>query len=279
MSLSPHSFDYIRTLVHDRTGNMLDDCKEYLVLQRLDPLLRSESVSTIDELVARIRTKPAGGLQDAIAEALVTHETSFFRDPHYFEQIRDNVIPQILDRRRDRKSLRIWCAACSSGQEPFSIAMLLREHFAPILRNWTISLLASDFSPQIIRKARSGQFTDMEISRGLSTDLHRKYFVRDGSHWQADDRLREMIEFREINLVKPSLGVSRMDLILLRNVLIYMDAEPRQRILGTIRQLLNEDGYLILGGPETTHNLDESGNFRRVEFGRMSCLQIGNGST
>ncbi len=274
MSLSPHSFDYIRSLLHERTGNMLDDSKEYLVVQRLDALLRREALGSIDELITRIRPTPGCRLHDAIAESLVTHETSFFRDPHYFEQIRENVIPRIVELRRDQRSLRIWCAACSSGQEPFSIAMLLREHFALSLRDWKIQLLASDFSRPIICRARSGRFTDIEIDRGLPAHLKHQYFTRDASHWQIDARLREMVEFREINLIQPSLELPRMDLILLRNVLIYMDEEPRHKILRTIRRLLHPGGYVVLGGPETTHKLDPSGSFRRVEFGRMSCLQI-----
>jgi chemotaxis protein methyltransferase CheR len=274
MSLTPHNFDYIRSLLHERTGNLLDDCKEYLIVQRLDPLLRREAVGTIDELITKLRTTPVCGLHDAVAQALMTHETSFFRDPHYFEQIRKNVIPRIIKLRRGQKSLRIWCAACSSGQEPLSIAMLLREHFSMQLRSWTVHLCASDFSPQIIQRARRGQYTDMEINRGLPPELKRQYFVRDGAHWQTDVRLQEMVEFREINLVHPVLELPRMDLILLRNVLIYMDQEPRQKILSTIRNLLNPGGYLVLGGPETTHKLDASGSFRRIEFGCMSCLQI-----
>jgi chemotaxis protein methyltransferase CheR len=222
-------------------------------------------------LIAQLRTQPGNGLCRQIVEAMVTTETSFFRDHHPFEALRKIVIPDLLDRRRAERRLHIWCAACSSGQEPYSLALLFREHF-PELAGWTISLLASDLSREVLARAREGRFNQIEVNRGLSAALLMKYFEQHGTDWQLKPALRGMVDFQEINLAQPWPALPRMDLVLIRNVMIYFDVETKKAILGRLARLLRPDGYLLLGGAETTFNLDDS--YRRVETLKTGFYQL-----
>ena len=202
---------------------------------------------------------------------MMTTETWFFRDAYPFEAVQNHIIPELITKRRSQRSLDIWCAASSSGQEPYSIAMLLREHF-PQLASWTISLIASDISHKMLDKSRQGRYNHHEINRGLSPHLREKYFQRQGKDWQLDTEIRLMVEFRQFNLIDSWLPMPLMDIIFLRNVLIYFDVEMKQAILAKVRQLLKPDGYLFLGGGETTINLDRA--FKPVQFNKAICYQL-----
>jgi len=269
--MTAQEFDIIRKLVLDRSAIVLDAGKEYLVETRLAPIVRQLKLNSIGELIAQLRCQPANGLYRQIVEAMVTSESSFFRDRHPFDDLRKVVIPDLMARRRDERRLQIWCAACSTGQEPYSIALMIREHF-PELLGWRISLLASDLSRQVLEKSREGRFNQIEVNRGLPATLLVKYFDQHGTSWQVKPAIRAMVDFREINLAQPWPLLPRMDLVLLRNVMIYFDVATKKTILGKLARLLMPDGYLLLGGSETTFNLDDS--YRRVEPLKAGFYQI-----
>lgn len=255
MTMSPASFDYIRTLLADLSAIALEDEKKYLVETRLLPVAKRAGLSSIDDLVTRLRVTPNHPLRQQVVEAMTTNETSFFRDQVPFETLRTIILPNLLARRGVSKNLTIWSAACASGQEPYSIAMMLDEHFSD-LHDWRIRLLGTDLSTQVLERARIGQFTQLEIERGLPAPLLQKYFRRVAHDWQLDETLCRMVEFRQLNLSRDWPALPKMDVILLRNVLVYFDVATRQEILRKVRGLLRPDGYLLLGGAETALHID-----------------------
>jgi chemotaxis protein methyltransferase CheR len=260
--MTDQDFDAICRLLQERSSIVLDPGKEYLVETRLAPLLGRLQLNSVGELLARLRGRPDHGLYRQIVEALVNTETSFFRDRHPFEALRRVVLPDLIGRRRQERWLHLWCAASSSGQEPYSLALLLREHF-PELAGWDVSLLATDLSREVLARARAGRYKQIEVDRGLPAALLGKYFDRHGAEWQLQGAVRDMVAFQEINLAQAWPVLPRMDLVLLRNVMIYFDVATKKTILGRLARLLRPDGYLLLGGAETTVNLDDS--YRRVE--------------
>jgi chemotaxis protein methyltransferase CheR len=271
VSLSTLDFDYVRTVVHKGSAIVLEESKVYLAESRLAILARREGFASAADLVARLRVDAVAGLRQKVVEAMTTNETYFFRDMHPFEALRQVLLPRLVQQRALERQLNIWCAACSTGQEPYSIAMLLREHF-PELATWRVSLLATDLSAEVLERARRGVYTQMEISRGLPAPLLVKYFSRRGLDWHLCPEVRGMVEFRRLNLIEPWPVLPPMDIILLRNVLIYFDVQTKKRILANVRQLLRTDACLFLGGAETTFNLDDE--FQRVECARASCYQL-----
>lgn len=275
MSLSPDSFAYIRSLLADLSAITLDGSKSYLVESRLLPVARQAGLASIDELVARLRETGDPPLRQQLVDAMTTNETSFFRDTIPFETLRDTILPDLIARRGSSQTLQIWSAACASGQEPFSIAMLLREHF-PQLCDGPIRLLGSDLSWEMLERARQGRFSSLEIARGLPKRLRAKYFRQVGEAWQLVDELREMVQFRQLNLGKAWPALPKMDLILLRNVLVYFDLRTREDILHKAAQLLRPDGYLLLGGAESAVQIDTA--FRVIRGAGFSYYQIGQAS-
>jgi chemotaxis protein methyltransferase CheR len=243
-----------------------------MVESRLAPMVARLKLGSIGELVTKLRAPLANGLQAQVVEAMVTTETSFFRDLAPFETLRKVVIPELMRNRAEERRLYIWCAASSSGQEPYSLAMMLREHF-PELLNWKLTLLATDISRDILARAREGKYLQIEVNRGLPATLLVKYFQQQGTMWQLNPTIRGMVEFREMNLAQPWPVLPRMDLVLLRNVMIYFENDTKKEILGRVARLLRPDGYLILGGAETTLHLDDS--YRRVEHLKSGFYQLG----
>jgi chemotaxis protein methyltransferase CheR len=269
--MTDQEFDVIRRLLQERSGIALEDGKQYLVECRLAPVIQQLQLQSIGELIAQLRGPLNVGLQRQIVEAMVTSESSFFRDHHPFQTLRKDVFPDLISRRGAERRLNIWCAASAHGQEPYSVAMLLREHF-PELRTWQLSLLATDLSREVLERARAGRFSQIEANRGLPAALLIKYFNQEGSDWQLQDSIRGMVAFQELNLTQPWPSLPRMDLVLLRNVMIYFDVPTKKAILGRVARLLRPDGYLLLGGAETTFNLDDS--FRRVEALKTGFYQL-----
>lgn len=269
--MSDRDFDVIRKLLLEHSAIVLEPNKQYLVEARLAPLVRQLELQSIAELIALVRSHSSNGLCRQVVEAMLTTETSFFRDHRPFESLRKVVIPDLIDRRRDERRLNVWCAASSSGQEPYSLALLFREHF-PELEGWKLSLLASDLSRQMLGRAREGRFNRIEVNRGLPAALLVKYFEQHGTDWQIKPALRGMVDFQEINLAKPWPVLPRMDLVLIRNVMIYFDVETKKIILEKLVRLLKPDGYLLLGGAETTFNLNDS--YRPVEPLKSGIYQL-----
>ena len=271
MALGAAEFDFIRRLVLDQSAIVLDADKTYLVESRLLPLARREGLDSIGGLVGRLRGAPFNGLHQEVVEAMTTNETSFFRDFHPFEMLRKGVLPELLARRADERRLNIWCAACSAGQEPYSVGMVLREHF-PQLANWNVRILASDISREMVERAREGRYSQLEVNRGLPASLLVKYFQKQGCEWQIQPSIRGMVDFTLFNLAAAWPPLPPMDIILMRNVLIYFSVETKKNILAKIRRQLKPDGFLLLGGAETTFNLDES--YQRVQFDRGACYRV-----
>ncbi len=253
MSVSEAAAAYVRDIVRQRSAIALDATKDYLIETRLGPVAKAQGYTGIDELVARARAGEAG-LHVKIVEAITTHETSFFRDTHPFQVLTSDVLPRLVAARVTSRRLTVWSAACSSGQEIYSIAMLALERF-PALASWPIHLIGTDLSEQVLARARDARFSQLEVNRGLPAALLVKYFDRAGTQWVIKDPVRELVEFRQLNLIDKLPASLRPDIVFLRNVLIYFERESKRMILDAIRAVIAPDGVLFLGSSETTLNV------------------------
>lgn len=254
--LGATDLQWLRTMVQARTGVVVEEDKIYLIEARLAALADREGFSSVRDLLAGMRMEETdGALHRAVIESLLVAETSFFRDLHPFEALRDRILPELLARRDAERTLHLWCAACASGQEPYSLAILLREHF-PQLTEWNVRLIASDVSHGILRRAREGAYTALEVNRGLPAPLLVRWFEKSGERWRVREEIRSMVEFRELNLAAPWPSLPRMDLVLLRNALLYFDDPMRRAVLQRVRHTLAPDGVLVLGAGESPVGLD-----------------------
>lgn len=270
-AISPRDINYIRDLVRCHSAIVLEPDKAYLIETRLAPLAQQAGFASLQELIAALRSNPANGLLPKVVEAITTHETSFFRDLHPFDTLKTQVLPDLLAKRRPDQNLTMWCAACSSGQEPFSIAMLLHESFPTLVRG-RLRIIATDLSGAILARAREGLYSQIEVNRGLPAALLFKHFDKQGLHWRIKSDIRRMVEFQQSNLAEPWPPMPPMDMIFMRNVLIYFGLETKKSILAKIRTLLKPDGYLFLGTSETTLNLDAA--FEPVPLGKTVCYKL-----
>ena len=268
MSLSTVEFDYIRTLVHDQAAIVLEPGKEYLVESRLTPFASREGYLNIGDLVANLRRGMPTTLKKKVVDAMTTNETSFFRDHEPFEVLKKAILPELIKARAATRQLNIWCAASSTGQEPYSVAMMIRENF-PELATWKIFYLATDIAGAVLDRARAGRFTQLEVNRGLPVAYLMKYFDKKGTEWQLKETIRDMVQIRELNLIRPWPLLPPLDIVMIRNVLIYFDLETKRKILHQIHGLLRPDGSLFLGGAETVLNLDS--RFKRMPYARSGC--------
>lgn len=269
--MTPNGFAYLQQLLLEHAGILLEPEKLYLAEARLEPLAAQEGFESIDALLDAVQAgADAGLLERKVIEAMTNSETSFFRDLQPFEALRKQVLPELIARRATERALTIWSAAAASGQEPYSLAMLLREHF-PQLAAWKVTLIASDISEAMISRARAGAYSQIEVNRGLPAAMLVKYFRRIDGEWQVIEDLRRAVEFRRINLTAPWPYLPAMDLILMRNVLIYFDIPTKKAVLARVRRQLKPDGHLFLGGGETTMNLDES--FVPTQYGKAICYR------
>jgi chemotaxis protein methyltransferase CheR len=270
MSVSVADSSFVRQLVRERSSIALGEDKEYLIEARLAPLARREGLGSVAELIGVLRDGNPG-LHDEVVGALATNETWFFRDVHPFDVLRQYVIPSVLAA-NDHRSLSMWSAAASTGQEAYSLAFVVLEHFAEVSRS---SILATDLSEDVLDRARAGRFTQFEVNRGLPSSLLVKYFSQVGLRWQLDDLVRSMVTFRRHNLAEPLPTMATMDIVFLRNVLIYFEPATRAAVLGHVIRALRPGGYLFLGSTETTYGLDSS--FQRVQFEKATCYQLKDG--
>ena len=256
--LSPADVDYVREVVREASAIVLDLSKTYLVESRLAPIARQVGASDLGDLVARLRKDHTGKLRDMVVDAMTTNETSFYRDPTLWAAMEQTIIPQLIEARRAQRSLTFWSAASSSGQEAYSLAMLLRDRFPQLTTGWNIRIIATDLSADMLGRAASGRYTQLEVNRGLPASRLVRYFDRDGSYWRLKEDIRSLVEFRALNLVKPWPFVPHTDVLFMRNVLIYFDLQTKQEILARCRSVLKPDGHLVLGTSETTMNIDPS---------------------
>ncbi len=271
MSLAPLDFQYLRALLKNHTAIVLDSGKEYLAESRLAPLVSEQGCASLQEFLGLLRRESFSGLHRRVLDAMTNNETWFFRDAHPFAALTGTVIPDLMKRRVARREIRIWSAACSSGQEPYSIAMALRENLK--LADWKFPILGTDFSETMLERARAALYRQMEVNRGLPARLLTRYFVQQGLHWKLKPEVADMVSFRFLNLAEPwGNTVPPCDIAFLRNVLIYFDLETRRTILSRVRRVLAPDGVLYLGCAETTLNLDS--DFERVQTGNYVCYRI-----
>jgi len=264
-------FDFVRKYVRDEAAIVLEPGKEYLVESRLQTLARKENFASVDELVAEMRARPKSELHRKVVDAMTTNETSFFRDIHPFEALKKTILPELLKRRAGDRQLDFWCGAASTGQETFSVLMTMAEHF-PDLLTWNLRYVATDLCSDALARCKAGRFSQLEVNRGLPAPLMVKYFTRQGAEWEFRPELRKRVDFREMNLVKEWHRMPPLDIVFLRNVLIYFDVETKKAILAKVRQVLRPGGYLLLGGAETTFNLDDA--FERVVLEKTTCYRV-----
>lgn len=272
MAISEADFRYISDFVYQKAAIVLEPSKMYLVESRLQPVAKREGLASLGDLVAKLKAQPTNGMHWSIVEAMTTNETYFFRDVHPFDLLKKTVLPELIKRRGSEKQLNLWCAASSSGQEPYTIAMILRDSF-PELASWKVTFIASDISKEMLDRCREGRYSQLEVNRGLPAPLLIKHFQKVGANWQVKDELRKMIEFRQLNLATPWLAMPPMDVIFMRNVMIYFDLETKKGIMGRVRRLLKPDGYFFLGGAETTINVDDA--FKRTQIEKAAYYQLG----
>jgi chemotaxis protein methyltransferase CheR len=267
MSVSLSTLAFVRDLMRERAGNVLAEDKAYLVETRLSPMARRLGLATVDDLVARLRARPDEAWLREVVQAMTINETSFFRDGSPFEALRRHVLPELILRRAEERRLLIWSAACSTGQEAYSLAILLREQGLGA-RGWDVRVMASDVSLDVLDRARRGWFSELEASRGLPDEVRERWFRRSDGGWRAADELRSLLELFPLNLGGEWPPLPPFDLILIRNVLIYFDVPAKKQVLARARRLLRPGGYLMLGTSETTHNLDRA--FEPVTLGDVT---------
>jgi len=269
--LDPTDFDTIRRLALDEAGIDLGDDKHYLVEARLEPVASHLGYEGLSHLVSTLRRGGRRDLIDTVVDALTTNETSFFRDPTVFDDLADFVLPELVEARRRERRLRLWSAACSTGQEPYSLAMMLLERF-PELVSWEVTILATDYSRTALQRAQDGHYSGAEVRRGVPDDLRDRYFRRaSGGGWVVSNRVRERCAFHRLNLLHPWTEVGACDLVLMRNVLIYVRPSTRDEILRRVRQVIAPSGVLVLGSTEATPEVDRL--FHRSRAGRTPVFR------
>jgi len=271
VSLREAEFGYLRNMLQQHASILLDADKEYLVESRLTPLAYKEGMESAQHLLENLRRSNFGLMHRKVLDAMMNNETWFFRDFEPFEVLRRVVLPELLGSRANTRVINIWSGASSSGQEAYSIAMLLRECFGD-MPGWSFRIIGTDISEAILARARTGRYSQLEVNRGLPAKYLAKYFTRDGSDWILRDEIRAMVDFRIINLHENWQNLPKFDVVFLRNVLIYFDVELRKKILSRVVQTMTPDGYFFMGAAETTHGLSSS--FQRVAWEKSAYYRL-----
>ena len=251
--MTPPDYEYLRKLLKDHSGLDLSADKQYLIESRLLPLSRKSGLAGISELVQKMK---AGSLIAQVVEAMTTNETFFFRDKVPFDHFRVSIVPEIIKARAARKSVRIWCAAGSTGQEPYSLAMCLKEMSAA-LAGWRVEIIATDLSQEVLEKSKAGVYSQFEVQRGLPIQLLVKHFKQNGELWQISPEIRAMVQHRQLNLLHDFSQLGTFDVIFCRNVLIYFDQDTKINIFGRLAKSMEADGFLVLGAAETVVGLTD----------------------
>jgi chemotaxis protein methyltransferase CheR len=267
--ISPESYKFLQEYVYRESGIVLEDDKHYLLQARLLPILKKEQIKTIDDICQKLR---AGNpdLKLRVVEAMTTNETLFFRDPAIFDALKNTIIPNLVKERAASKRLAFWSAAASSGQEAYSLAMLLLE-MGLVSQGWNIQILGTDLSGHVLDRARQARYMQIEVNRGLPAPYLVRYFSKQGLEWQLKDNVRSMPTFQRFDLRQSMTALGTFDVIFCRNVLIYFDVPTKKKILGGLRQVLRDDGCLLLGGAEAILDLD--GKYARQVVGQASVYR------
>jgi chemotaxis protein methyltransferase CheR len=250
MNITPMDFEQIADILYRRSGLKLNADKLYLLESRLTPLARRRNHADLAGLVAEILQRPTDALLTELTDSMMTHESFFYRDPRAFENIKTKILPALRVLRANSRRLRIWCAAASTGQEPYTVAMLFADQ-PELWRGWSIEIIGSDISNAALEKASTGLYSQFEVQRGLPIQALMKYFTQKGEAWQVNPPLRSMVKWRQFNLLDSAASLDHFDIILCRNVCIYFDAPMKKKVLTELNVRLVSDGHLILGGTET----------------------------
>jgi chemotaxis protein methyltransferase CheR len=254
--MTPLDYDYLRKLLKDRSGLILSADKQYLVESRLTPLARKAGVANLAELVSKLRSNNERLIVDVV-EAMTTNESFFYRDKIPFEHFTNTIMPGMLAARAREKRVRIWCAAASTGQEPYSLAMCLKD-MKDKLVGWRVEILGTDLSTEVLEKAKAGVYSQFEVQRGLPIQMLVKHFTQTGDTWQISPEIRAMVQYKPLNLLADFSHLGNFDVVFCRNVLIYFDQETKVGVLNRIARMLEPDGYLVLGAAETVVGLTEA---------------------
>jgi chemotaxis protein methyltransferase CheR len=254
--VTPPDYEYLRKLLKDQSGLDLSADKQYLIESRLLPLARKSGLSGIPDLVQKMKGG-SSAIVTQVVEAMTTNETFFFRDKVPFDHFREMIMPEILKTRAGRKSVRIWCAAGSTGQEPYSLAMCLKEMGAS-LAGWRVEIIATDLSQEVLEKSRAGIYSQFEVQRGLPIQMLVKYFKQTGEFWQINPDIRAMVQHRQLNLLHDFAQLGAFDVVFCRNVLIYFDQDTKINIFNRLHRVTEPDGFLVLGAAETVVGLTET---------------------
>ena len=255
--MQPDEFDYISNLLKLRSGLSLSKEKTYLLESRLQPIARSHGLENISQLIARMRANSDPKLMHEVVQSMTTNETMFFRDNKPFERLKQQILPYLREKEPNRKHLRIWSSACSSGQEPYTVAMCLQDEMMK-MGGYSYDILATDLCEKVVEKARQGLYTQFEIQRGLPIQLLIKYFQQAAdNHWRVNDATQKMVKFQTHNLMEDCAKFGRFDIIFCRNVLIYFDEATKTQVLNRLASVLNPPGFLILGSAETVLGLTD----------------------
>jgi chemotaxis protein methyltransferase CheR len=261
----PENYQFLQKYIYERVGIVLEDNKHYLFESRLRPIVKQLSLGSMNELCAILQSATNTSVCLQVAEAMTTNETYFFRDPAHYDALRTVLLPKLREEHKDTKTLRFWSAASSTGQEAYSLAMLLLEEG---FKDWKIQILGTDFSSKVVERARSGKYHQIEVNRGLPASLLVKYFTRSGLDWQLNEAVRRMVRFETIDLRKSMRTLGPFDFVFCRNVMIYFDGETRRNIMKELHSTLFRGGWLLLGSSETAFGLDEW--FQRQAIGNMT---------
>ncbi len=255
--MTPMDYEFLRKLLKERSGLDLSPDKQYLVESRLVPLARRIGLPGIADLVQKMKAGSADALTAEVVEAMTTNETFFFRDKVPFDHLRETMLPALLQARASRRALRIWCAASSTGQEPYSIAMCLKE-LGAALAGWRIEIIATDLSQGVLEKSKAGLFSQFEVQRGLPIQLLVKHFMQVGELWQLNADIRAMVQHRQLNLLQDFGHLGTFDVIFCRNVLIYFDQDTKTGIFERLAKLVEPDGFLVLGAAESVVGISDA---------------------
>jgi chemotaxis protein methyltransferase CheR len=254
--VTPLDFEYLRRLFKERSGLVLSTDKQYLVESRLLPIARKHGLASIGDLVQKVRSGDERLIVN-IVEAMTTNESFFFRDKIPFERFSGLILPTLLSARSANRRVRIWCAAASSGQEPYSLAMILKEMMEKF-EGWRIEILATDLSGEVLEKAKAGLYSQFEVQRGLPIQMLLKYFTQVGEMWQIAPEIRAMVQYRQFNLLHDFSLLGMFDVVFCRNVLIYFDQDTKMSVLNRISRVMQPDGYMVLGAAETVVGLTDA---------------------
>ncbi|CEJ14222.1 Chemotaxis protein methyltransferase Cher2 [bacterium YEK0313] len=255
--MTPLDYDYLRGFLKTRSGLMLSNDKQYLIESRLMPIARKEGLAGISEIVVKLKAPGSERLAARVTEAMTTNESFFFRDKTPFDHFRDVMMPALLAARAAKRHIRIWCAAASTGQEPYSLAMMLKE-MGPAVAGWRIEIIGTDLSNEVLERARAGIYTQFEVQRGLPIQMLLKYFTQNGDQWTIAPEIRAMVQYRPLNLLNDFSALGQFDIIYCRNVLIYFDQPTKVGVLNRAARQTAPDGYLLLGAAETVVGLTDA---------------------